>query len=247
MKLNRFYSYLVLGTVAVLAMLAFWRRGSEQRMRRAIRETPSQQQIQGPKASEAPLVSRTRRVIKLHRPGGSSAEPSAEPKDDLPEGIQSWEGKQKRDYTWEERQEVGLTNEKLFASAGAANWSVLAANVRHLVDAALAQEMLALSESYSEAAYPYAPDDPEENLQKERELLSRLERAVKPEAINEEGRQSYENLKRHVEMWNNGEAEKLVDMKIERENDAAKRLALSARNEADEGKDVDNAAEDGNK
>jgi hypothetical protein len=72
--------------------------------------------------------------------------------------------------------------------------------------------------------------------------------ALEPEAIPEEGRQSHDYLKRHVEMWTNGEAEKLVDNKIARGNDAARRIAPRARQEQDDGKDIDNStAEDGDK
>jgi hypothetical protein len=244
MKLNRLYPYVVLLTLALLAILAFWRRGSEQRVRRAAREAP-EQRIEPPSVAEKP-VARTRPLVKVPRRVAPTKAPP-EPDDEVPADIPSWEGKQLRDYTWEERQEVGLTNEKLFANAGGNHWSVLALNLDGVIDKALGEEMAALSEAYREASQPFAPDDPYENVEKERELLARLERTLKPESLNEEARQSYEFLKQHVEMWQNGEAEKLVDRKIERENDAAKRLAFRARQEQDQGKQFDAPSEDGNK
>jgi hypothetical protein len=160
------------------------------------------------------------------------------------EGLRPWEGKPLSEYTWEDRQEVGLTNEKLFANVGSLHWTVLAVELGSHIDRAFRAEMNELADSFRADSQPYAPDDPEENLKKERELLERLERTVKTEAISNEARKSIEYLKRHVDMWNTGEAEKLVDRKIEREDDAAKRIALRARQEDD---DADEPSEDGNK
>jgi hypothetical protein len=242
---HRYQPYLILGTLALLAILAFWRRGTEQRARRVLARETVERRVVPPTVSE-PTVERARPRL----PGPRAVAPhatAAERKEEGPEGLPSWEGKQLSEYTWEERQEVGLTNEKLFANAGAGHWLVLSLNLEKLVDKAFFDEMQELATAYREASVAFAPDDPEENLQKERELLGRLEKTVKLDAMNEEGRRSYEYLKKHVEMWSNGEADKLVDRKIERENDGAKRIALRARQEQDEGKDFDNNAEDGNK
>lgn len=243
--MKRFQPYLILGTLAVLAILAFWRRGADQRVRRVLARETVDRHVETPTVSE-PTVQRARPARAMPRP--AVPQPAkAEPEEEGLEGLPSWEGKQLSEYTWEERQEVGLTNEKLFANAGSGHWLVLSLNLEKVVDKALFDEMKELSESYREASMAFAPDDPEENVQKERDLIARIEKTLKPEAMNEETRQSLEFLKKHVEMWNNGEAEKLVDNKIARENDGAKRIALRARQEQDEGKDSDNNAEDGNK
>jgi hypothetical protein len=229
--MKRYTPYIVLGTLAVLAALAFWRRGSEQRMRRAVAEraaenlperaTPTAPEFPGRRLTFQPQSQKRAALV-------SDAGPPVEGEEILKE-VPSWEGKQLRDYTVEEREETGFTNEKLFANAGAAHWSVLSSELKDKVDQAFVAEMEALSESYRDAMIPHAPDDPEENLEKERELLARLEKSVKPEELPEQARRSYEFLKKHVVMWENGEAEKLVDNKIERENDSAKRIALRAR------------------
>jgi hypothetical protein len=134
-----------------------------------------------------------------------------------------------RDYTEEERQATGLTNEKLYSSAGAGNWRVLEDGLRGRVDPALHEEMMALADAYREAAVPYAYDAIDDNLAQERYLLGRLEPLLKLETLDEDVRASFEYLKHHAQMWESGEASKLVERKMDRENDTAKRLALRAR------------------
>jgi hypothetical protein len=150
----------------------------------------------------------------------------------LTEGLPSWEGKSMADYTVEEREATGLTNEKLFANAGGANWRVLASALEGKLDEHLLAEMLALADSYMDAAAPYAPHGTEDNVAQERHLLPRVVASLAAMDLDPDAKRSLDYLKHHVEMWNTGEAEKLVDRKIEKENDGAKRLALRARNES---------------
>jgi hypothetical protein len=242
MSLNRYSPYIVIAALAGLGIAAFWRRGSEQRAHRAFTEHASERpRARRDDAVPLPTPHARSKPAPTRRP--SPREQAPADGEEVLEGLPSWEGKPLSEYTWEERQEVGLTNEKLFANVGALHWGVLAGALEGHIDQAFRAEMRELSESYRADSQPYAPDDPEENLKKERALLDRVERTVKTEAMPAEARESFEYLKRHVEMWNTGEAEKLVDRKIERENDTAKRIALRARAEKD---DPDEPSEDGN-
>lgn len=244
MSLNRYSPYIVIAALAVLGMVAFWRRGSEKTARRAFIEHTSERPLarSGYQVASPPAPQPRRKPDPTQRP--APRKQARADGEEVLEGLPSWEGKRLSEYTWEEREEVGLTNEKLFANAGAMHWTVLAVDLGEHIDQALRIEMKELAESYRADSQPYAPDDPEENLKKERVLLERLEATVKTKAIPNHARESIGYLKRHVEMWNTGEAEKLVDRKIEREDDAAKRIALRAREDDEDG---DEASEDGNK
>lgn len=153
---------------------------------------------------------------------------------EVAEAPRTWEGKDMRDYTWEERQATGLTNEKLYAFSGAAHWNVLANELRGQADPSMIAEMESLVTAYREATVPYAYEDTELNVADEKAMLQRLEAAIPPDDLSSVARSSFDFLKAHSVMWETGEAEKLVDNKIQRENDKAKHLALSSRSKEEE-------------
>jgi hypothetical protein len=83
------------------------------------------------------------------------------------------------------------------------------------------------------------------NLPFERELIARLEK-LDPKLFSAEAKDAFDFIRQHhVKMWETGEAQQLVENKMKREDDVAKRLALRARDR--EESPNGSGDEDGNK